>query len=159
MQHWTFTAPDEQATVRLASALAAALPRRAMLALDGPLGAGKTRLVRALAAAAGADERAVSSPTFVLVHEYPGPQPMFHFDAYRLKRPEDLLDLTVDEYLASDGWTVIEWAERVADYLPSERLAVRIASLDATTRQFDFTARGSEYEATLDKLASELRAH
>lgn len=153
MTNWHTTVDDEQGTERLARALAALLPRQAMIALDGPLGAGKTRFVRALAAAAGCDERAVSSPTFVLVHEYPGPQPIYHFDAYRLRRPADLLDLGFDEYLASPAWTVVEWSDRVAEFLPAERLAIRIAPLELSARSIELVAIGPEYEAALDELA------
>ncbi len=122
------------------------------------MGAGKSCFVRALAVAAGADPHAVSSPTFVLVHEYEGRWPVYHFDVYRLGRSAEFLDLAPDEYFASPGWSVIEWAERVAEFLPAERLEIRIRPTSATAREFTFVPHGGEYEASLGRLPIKLAA-
>ena len=100
-----------------------------MVALSGPLGAGKTRLVQAIAAACGVDRREVVSPTFVLVHEYRGRQPIYHVDAYRLRDDDEFLQLGVDESFGPPNLVFIEWAERVADCLPEERLEITIRVL------------------------------
>src|SRR5690349_15184638 len=84
---------DESATDAFGKALAAVLPISAVVGLIGPLGAGKTRLVQAIARAAAVKDGVVASPTFVLVHEYQGRVPIFHFDAYRLAKPEEFLGL------------------------------------------------------------------
>ncbi len=136
---WTVDVADEAATERLATELGASLGARALITLDGPLGAGKTRFVRGLAVALEIDPRNVSSPTFTLVHEYPGRRPLIHLDAYRLRSPEELLDLGIDDYLAVDGWVVIEWGERVERVLPAERWAVRIDVTGETSRRFTLT--------------------
>ncbi|RME95845.1 MAG: tRNA (adenosine(37)-N6)-threonylcarbamoyltransferase complex ATPase subunit type 1 TsaE [Verrucomicrobia bacterium] len=87
--------------------------RGMVFALTGDLGAGKTQLVRGLAAGLGSPAR-VSSPTFVLVHEYGGGRlPLFHLDLYRLSSPAEVIDAGLAEYLLDpDGVTVVEWAER-----------------------------------------------
>ena len=80
----TFHANNEADTGRLGEILAGVLPAGTVVGLVGPLGAGKTRLVQAVAAASGVDVRDVVSPTFVMIREYSGRRPVFHFDAYRI---------------------------------------------------------------------------
>src|SRR5688572_1637488 len=94
--------PDIAATVAFGNRLAGLLFPGAVVALIGPLGAGKTHLVRAVAEGLGCDGRRVSSPTFALVHEYPGRMPVYHFDTYRLPDEAAFVDLGVDEYFAGD---------------------------------------------------------
>jgi tRNA threonylcarbamoyladenosine biosynthesis protein TsaE len=148
---------DEQGTARFGEALAAALPERALIALNGPLGAGKTRLVQALAAALGVDRRAVVSPTFVLVQEYQGRRPVYHFDAYRLRGEEEFWSLGPEEYFSAPGVSVIEWAERVAGCLPAERLEIAIEVMGATERRFDCQAFGAAYEPVIERLVESLQ--
>src|SRR6266852_1555099 len=93
--------------------LAAHLFGGAVIALMGPLGAGKTHLVRAVAEGLGvANSRVVSSPTFVLIQEYSGRLPIYHFDAYRLSGAVPFADLGAHEYLEGDGVCLVEWADR-----------------------------------------------
>ena len=110
----TFYAADEDATRRLGAALAEVLPAGAVIALCGPLGAGKTRLVQAVAAAAGVPAGAVVSPTFVLVAEYPGRRPIFHLDVYRLRDEEEFLALGPEEYFSAGGWTFVECHDNIS---------------------------------------------
>ena len=107
------------------------------LALTGPLGAGKTALVRGIAAGLGvADDRMVSSPTYVLVQEYPGRVPIYHIDLYRMVHPaEELADLGLDEMLA-DGVVLMEWADRAAGALPRPRWEIGIELVGARGRRF-----------------------
>jgi tRNA threonylcarbamoyladenosine biosynthesis protein TsaE len=156
MKPLVYDAADEAATARLGAALAAVLPPGSVIALDGTLGAGKTRLVQALAQAAGVDRRAVVSPTFVLIQEYQGPQPIYHFDAYRLHDEDEFLELGPEEYFASSGWTVIEWAERVANSLPREHLQIRIYVTGETSRRFEITGVGEKYESLVEALRTRL---
>jgi tRNA threonylcarbamoyladenosine biosynthesis protein TsaE len=98
-----------------------ALPRGGVLWLSGELGAGKTTLVQALARAAGAEP--ARSPSFALVHEYPSPHgPLIHVDCYRLRRPEEALDLDLDALAARARLLVIEWPERAGSYAPPPHL-------------------------------------
>lgn len=155
MNTWQYTAKDEAATARLATALAAVLPDAAVVALDGPLGAGKTRLVQLLAAASGADVSIVTSPTFVLVQQYAGPRPIAHFDAYRLRDADEFRELGPEEYFRGPGWSLVEWAERVAECLPGDRLGIRVEPLDRCQRMFTFSAGGPKSMATLMALAQQ----
>ena len=108
---------DEAATQRLGRLLAGAVQAGDVIALDGPLGAGKTTLVRALVAELGGDPAEVASPTFTLLNRYIARLPVVHVDAYRLQGPAGLAGLGFDE-LAEEGIGVVEWAERVSAVLP-----------------------------------------
>jgi tRNA threonylcarbamoyladenosine biosynthesis protein TsaE len=128
----------------------------AVVALVGPLGAGKTHLSRAVAEGLGvANPAAVTSPTFTLIHEYPGRVPVYHFDAYRLSGPREFAELGVDEYFHGDGVCLVEWADRVAATLPAERLWVGIEVLGEDRRLLTLTAIGRRYEAVLEALRGE----
>ena len=105
-------------TIALARTLAATLRRGAVLALSGDLGAGKTHFVKGLAAGLGT-AASVTSPTFTLLHEYPGGRlPLYHFDFYRLDDADEALRIGLDEYLDGDGACVIEWADKFPALLP-----------------------------------------
>src|SRR5437588_1715577 len=108
----------------------------AVVGLIGPLGAGKTHLVRAVAEGLGIrDGGAVSSPTFVLIQEYEARLPIYHFDAYRLRSEGEFFDLGAHEYFNGDGVCVVEWADRVPGCLPRERLSIRLDITGETSRR------------------------
>jgi tRNA threonylcarbamoyladenosine biosynthesis protein TsaE len=152
---WTYEAPSEAAVDRLGELLAAALPERAVVALVGTLGAGKTRLVRAVAQAVGIDPRTVVSPTFVLVQHYHGRQSLAHLDVYRLKDLDEFMELGPEEYFESPGWTFIEWADRVAEALPPEVLWIEIEVTGPTSRRFVISSQSEYYAGCLEKLRRE----
>ncbi len=154
MNHITYNAHDETATAALGAVLAEVLPDGTTVALCGTLGAGKTRLVRAIAEAAGVDRRDVVSPTFVLIKEYHGRRTIYHIDAYRLRDEDEFLELGPDEYFDGDGVTLVEWADRVEGCLPQERIEVRIEVTGRRSRRFEITAVGRQYEAVIDRLAT-----
>lgn len=99
--------------------LAADLQPGDVVALHGDLGAGKTHLVRGVAAGLGVPPAEVSSPTFTLVHEYMGAVPVVHIDAYRIEHPEEMRRLGFDEYLDGEAVVLVEWPERIAPVLPA----------------------------------------
>lgn len=136
-------ADDEAETARLGRALAGSVVPGTVIGLIGPLGAGKTRLSRALAEALGVDPSAIASPTFVLIHEYEGRLPVYHFDAYRLAGPDDFEALGAAEYLDGDGVCLVEWADLVADRLPSRAWTLRIEPLGPTRRRFHLDVAGA----------------
>ncbi|MBI3839663.1 MAG: tRNA (adenosine(37)-N6)-threonylcarbamoyltransferase complex ATPase subunit type 1 TsaE [Planctomycetia bacterium] len=154
--HFTYRAGDEAATERLGQALAEVLPIGCVVALDGPLGAGKTRLVQAIAASCGVDRRDVVSPTFVLMHEYQGTRPIVHLDAYRLRDADEFLQLGAPETFGGANLVLIEWAERVANCLPNERLAIAISVLPDDARQFKIEALGVPYVPLIKQLRDRL---
>lgn len=132
-----YTSHTEHDTTFLGAALAYALLPGTVVALIGPLGAGKTRLVQAVATALGVAPGTVTSPTFVLVNEYTGGKmPVYHFDTYRLKDDDEFLNLGPDEYFDSSGITFIEWADRVAHLLPQDRVEITIEPTGETERRF-----------------------
>jgi tRNA threonylcarbamoyladenosine biosynthesis protein TsaE len=129
------------------------LPGGSTVALNGTLGAGKTRLVQAIAEALGVDRRTVVSPTFVLIQEYAGQRMIYHIDAYRLKDLDEFLALGPEEYFESDGLVLIEWADRVAEGLPEEFLEVEISVAGANERLFEISAKGKKFQAVVEQLS------
>lgn len=153
MPAFTFTAESELETEKLGRALAESLPRGTTVALIGTLGAGKTRLVQAFAAALGVSRKDATSPTFVLVNEYRGAAPIYHIDAYRLRDEDEFMELGPEEYFESDGYTLIEWADRVEQCLPAERVEIRCEAMGESSRQFTLDATSDKLRAALKKAA------
>jgi tRNA threonylcarbamoyladenosine biosynthesis protein TsaE len=153
MNELIFEAADERDTDRLGAALAAALPPGTTVALYGTLGAGKTRLVQAIAAACGVPREEVVSPTFVLCQEYHGTRTIYHLDFYRLRDADELRELGVEELLDADALVLIEWADRVAGVLPDERLEIEIEVTGPTSRRLIVRAVGSAAEEALGALS------
>jgi tRNA threonylcarbamoyladenosine biosynthesis protein TsaE len=149
----TIDLPDLAATEAFGRQLAGLLFPGAVVALIGPLGAGKTQLVRAVALGLGvADGRVVTSPTFVLIQEYAGRMPVYHFDAYRLRGESDFSDLGVHEYFTGDGVCLVEWANRAAGVLPAEQLRVELTVTGETARRATVQGMGRKYEAIIRAL-------
>lgn len=113
------------------------------IALVGPLGAGKTCLVRGLAVGLGAPAEAVTSPTFVLIHEYAGRMPLYHVDLYRLDERNAVNGLGLEEYTDSAGVTVIEWADRAPAVLPGDHLRITIEHLGGDRRRVTLHPQGA----------------
>jgi tRNA threonylcarbamoyladenosine biosynthesis protein TsaE len=156
MEDLIYEAENESQTARLGTALAAALPNGATVSLCGTLGAGKTRLVQAVAAASGVAPKTVVSPTFVLIHEYQGSRPIYHIDAYRLIDEDEFLQLGPEEYFDGDGLTFVEWADRVESCMPRNRLEIHIEVTGENSRQFRLAAVGHGLEAVLDAVLAQL---
>ncbi len=130
----TLTSNSEGETEALGKALMRLLSEGAVVALRGDLGAGKTCLVRGMAAAIEA-EAAVSSPTFTMVNEYDGTPKIYHLDLYRIAEPREVMDLGYEDLFdGPDGICVIEWAERAEEFLPRRRLDITLEHAGRTTR-------------------------
>ncbi len=156
MNEYHYLATSERDTVRLGRAIADVLPAGTTVALMGTLGAGKTRLVQAIAQQYGIAPENVVSPTFVLCQEHHGHRTLYHMDAYRLRDDDEFLQLGPEEYFESDGITLLEWADRVIDCLPPERLEIHIEVVDNTSREFRFHARGDGLPSVLQALKARL---
>ncbi len=141
-------------TRALAARLGALTQSGDTLCLIGDLGAGKTTFTQGLALGLGLPpEEPVNSPTFTLVSEHPGGRvPLYHFDVYRLPDSSGLYDLAFDEYLSSDGVVVIEWADKITDALPPDRLDIALTADGPDTRQLVFAAHGARAEELLAAL-------
>lgn len=113
--------------------------------LAGELGVGKTVFVKGMAQALGIRENVVRSPTFSLIHEYPGsPFPLYHMDFYRLNRWEDVIDLGFEEYLEGDGVVAIEWGDKFLSHIPPPLFVVYITAVDERTRDIHIVFSGDE---------------
>jgi tRNA threonylcarbamoyladenosine biosynthesis protein TsaE len=155
MAEFVFDSQSEADTERLGATLAMALPPGTTIAMIGTLGAGKTRLVQAVAAACGVPREVATSPTFVLVNEYRGTRPIYHFDAYRLRDEDEFIELGPEEYFESDGLTFVEWADRVETCMPRERVEIACEAVGETERRFVITATGALVHV-LDALRGQL---
>ena len=113
------------------------LQRGDVVALFGDLGAGKTAFVKGIARGLGIAQE-VTSPTFILVHEYTGGRlPLFHVDLYRLDNPEQALAIGIEEYLSGPGVTAIEWPEKIGSLLPATAIRIRITASDNNARHIE----------------------
>ncbi len=134
---FTFPSASEQETDRLGALLADVLRGGDIVALNGELGAGKTRLVRAIVHSLCPAGQRVSSPTYVLVQQYEGETPVFHFDAYRLADVDEFLELGAEEIFEDGGICLIEWAARVAEVLPPSSLRIDIRVTGPESREYE----------------------
>jgi len=145
-------------TARVGELLGRHLRAGDLVCLQGDLGSGKTCLTQGIGVGLGVNG-VICSPTFVLVNELPscdnGPY-LYHIDLYRILDAYDALSLGLEEYIHGDGVVVIEWAERVREYLPAARLWVTLTYLDDTKRCLLFEAEGARYVALLDELRESL---
>jgi tRNA threonylcarbamoyladenosine biosynthesis protein TsaE len=121
--HVRTASPDE--TRRFGDALGQTLEPGAFVGLEGPLGSGKTVIVQGAARALGY-QGYVTSPSFVIVNEYEGRVPIMHVDLYRIASTSELEDIGYREVFFGDGVALVEWADRIPELLPSERLKVVI---------------------------------
>jgi len=115
------TSPDD--TRSLAARMAALLGPRAVLALHGDLGSGKTCFVQGLAVGLGIKMH-VTSPTFTLIREYRGTRPLFHVDLYRIEEAEHAEGVGLEDYFEADGITAVEWADRAEGLFPEQAVHV-----------------------------------
>lgn len=114
-----------------------ALDGRSVVALFGPMGAGKTTLVSAIMEHLGSADT-VTSPTFALVNQYytADNQPVYHFDFYRINSLAEAFDMGYEEYFYSGDLCLVEWPEKIEGLLPDDVMVVRIEPLDETSRRF-----------------------
>lgn len=148
--------PDITATERLGRLLAELLPPGSVVVLSGTLGAGKTRLVQAVAAACGIDPADVTSPTFVLCRQYEGIRNIYHLDAYRLKDEDEFLELGPEELFSSGALVFIEWGERVEALLPSDRLEIALEVTGESSRNATFKSGGAAGQAVVESIVREM---
>jgi len=111
-----------------------------LLAFSGPMGAGKTTIIKAVCRALGAEDT-VSSPTFTLVNEYEtvSGEILYHIDFYRIKKKEEVLDFGIEEYFFSGSYCLMEWPELIGEILPGETVKISITVDDKEQRILDFS--------------------
>lgn len=125
---------------RAAGEFLEAVRGHSLMAFHAPMGAGKTTFITAVCKALGVQEDAVSSPTFAIVNEYRSASgtPVFHFDFYRIERPEEALDIGLYDYLDSGCLCLMEWPENIEGLLPEETLNVNICVNPDGSRTLSF---------------------
>lgn len=129
---------NPQETFELGKEFASATQAGDVVVLCGDLGAGKTQFVKGLAAGLGVKTE-VTSPTFTLVHEYPGTElTLFHIDLYRLEEPQEAVNIGLEEYVDSKGITAIEWGDKFPELMPKSSRWVRFRVLGGDLRQIEF---------------------
>ncbi|MFB4473276.1 tRNA (adenosine(37)-N6)-threonylcarbamoyltransferase complex ATPase subunit type 1 TsaE [Oceanobacillus caeni] len=130
--------------------LASLLEAGDVLTLEGDLGAGKTTFTKGIAKGLGV-KRTVNSPTFTIVKEYEGRLPLYHMDVYRLEDSDE--DIGFDEYFNGNGVSVVEWAQFIEEYLPTDRLDIRI-KYNGDSRILEFLSNSSHFESIINELMS-----
>ena len=144
---------NESDTERFGQRLAELLPA-CVVELNGTLGAGKMRLVRAIATALGADPKDVTSPTFTIWQTYAVDPTIHHLDAYRIKDEDEFDQLGVDEVFEADAIVFIEWAERVEACLPkTNRLAIELEVVSDEARHATLVTEDEQIAKVIGSLA------
>lgn len=132
-------------TLNLGKIISKNLKAGDIICLYGNLGAGKTVLAKGLAHNLGIKEDKVISPTFVLIRQYQGKLPIYHFDLYRLKDSQEISDLGYEEYFYGNGLSVIEWPDRLGCLLPKEFLKIELKVISENKREIKLSAFGKRY--------------
>ncbi|MDE6569574.1 MAG: tRNA (adenosine(37)-N6)-threonylcarbamoyltransferase complex ATPase subunit type 1 TsaE [Alistipes sp.] len=134
----TIRITSEEELPQVAEAVLAAAGQRTVVVFRGEMGAGKTTLIREIAAQLGCTDT-VTSPTFAIVNQYKGTddRTVYHFDFYRIEDLREAYDFGYEEYFYSGDLCLVEWPERIEPLLPDEVVTVRIAVESETTRTFD----------------------
>ncbi len=150
--NWTSHGPAQ--TAALGEQLGRMLRSGDVICLEGDLGAGKTCLTQGIGRGLGV-EAPITSPTFVLINEYPIPGPprkLYHVDLYRVGSAAEAYALGIEDYVFGSGICVIEWAERVLELVPKERLWISMRYLDDSRRHVSVQGSGSRYVDLVESL-------
>lgn len=148
----TFYSLNYQDTVNLGQKIARCLKPSTLVALIGELGSGKTTFTKGLSLGLGIKSAdMVVSPSFVLLKEYKGKIPLYHFDLYRLNKIQDLEQLGYEEYFYGNGLNVVEWAEKAEELLPEDYLKVELFHRKINERLIKITSVGRKYKDLIKK--------
>ncbi|HVR44031.1 MAG TPA: tRNA (adenosine(37)-N6)-threonylcarbamoyltransferase complex ATPase subunit type 1 TsaE [Thermoanaerobaculia bacterium] len=141
----TFVSRSEEETAAVGAEIARELPPDGIVLVTGDLGAGKTSLIRAIAATLGADPLEVASPTFAIVHEYPveGKPAIIHIDGYRLSsHPREWMEIGIDELLGAPGLKFIEWPKREFGRFGTKVAEIRLRVEPDESRTIELAGEG-----------------
>lgn len=145
---------DVEETIRLGSLIGQLLKAGDVVALMGQLGAGKTHMVKGMADGLGVEDgrRVVTSPSYVLVKQYMGRVPVYHFDAYRLESSDEMNDIDCISFFWGDGVSIVEWADKVMECLPDEHIKIVIEMANQTSRDVRLSHKGERYKGFMKEL-------
>ena len=147
---WKLVSTSLQHTTRLGQVIGRVLRGGETIALYGPLGAGKTALVRGIAEGLDASPTAISSPTFVVIREYyQGRLPLAHVDLYRIRSSRELESTGLIEYFFGRTVTAIEWADKGLAALPQDRIEIALNHRAARSRTIQLSVTGPKSDEVL----------
>jgi tRNA threonylcarbamoyladenosine biosynthesis protein TsaE len=153
LREWTIQTSSPEETHLLAEQLGRLLQPGDVVALVGELGSGKTLFSQGLARGLEVPETFyITSPTFAIINEYPGRVPFYHLDLYRVSGRAEFVELGLEEIFYGRGAVAIEWAEKLGEELPRERLEVHLTFLGERERNIAFSAFGDQAEERLATL-------
>ncbi len=133
---FAITTKSAEETINTGVEIAKHLGDKSIVALYGDLGSGKTQLVKGICKGLGVEDT-VNSPTFIIVNEYSSPAfpKIYHFDLYRLKSQDEILQMGFDEYISNGNIVLIEWPEHVEDILPRDTIKIHLAHTSANENE------------------------
>ena len=121
-------------TRKIGAHLGKELGQGEVVCLIGEMGTGKTSLAQGIARGLGVEDW-LTSPTFIIINEYKGRLPLYHFDLYRLGKAEELVDLGYEDYFYGEGVSVVEWAEKIKSLWPEKRREIYLERLEENSRR------------------------
>ena len=128
------------------------------MALIGQLGAGKTYITKGIAEGLGVkDRKEVTSPSFVLVKQYMGRVPIYHFDAYRLRSPDEMYDIDCVGFFWGNGISIVEWADKVMECLPDDFIKITIETVGQTSRDIHISYKGERHRNFMEDFKEKIK--
>jgi len=150
----SFKSDSAEQTRGVGEKLAAALLRGDVLGLVGELGAGKTELVKGIASGLGSElSPPVTSPTYVLLREYPGRLWLYHFDFYRLKSEREIDGIGYEEYFDGDGVSAVEWADKFPSVFPQRTLWIKLSVAGELSREIEINGDTGLWQMRLQEIS------
>lgn len=129
-----------------------------VVALIGQLGVGKTYITKGIAEGQGVKDRnEVTSPSFVLVKQYMGRVPIYHFDAYRLRSPDEMYDIDCAGFFWGNGISIVEWADKVMECLPDDFIKITIETAGQTSRDVHVSYKGERYRNFMEYFKEKIK--
>ncbi len=138
----SFLSTKKEETIRFGARLAKLLKKGDIVCLFGDLGSGKTTFTKGIAKGLGIKEALVNSPTFVLMNEYDGKIPLFHFDLYRVDNTKEISAIGYEDFFYDNGITVVEWADKLGELLPKDYIKVEFSHKNENKRGIRCSAVG-----------------
>lgn len=149
-----FGSASPEDTEDIGAFLGSVVKKGTVICLIGDLGVGKTEFTKGLAKGLEVSDY-VTSPTFIIVNEYKGRLPLYHFDVYRINNVDEMFEIGYEEYVYGDGVTVIEWADSIEEIIPDENITVTISKdmeMGVDYRNIKIEAKGEKYDGILREM-------
>lgn len=143
---------NEDETKWFGEKIGSAITQKLLICLNGDLGAGKTCITKGIAKGLGIMDD-ITSPTFILVEEYEGRLPLYHFDVYRIDDTEELYFIGFDDYLSKNAVVIIEWSDKIESILPKDRLEIRLDYTEDGMREICLNSVGEAAQTLVETMA------